>query len=322
MPNNSEIFLAKVETVYGVDAAPTPAADAHVIFNWNPTPLQYDQVRRKIDRPFPGRKPKLLTRRRQSHAFAVELAGSGTPNLPTRWGSVLLRGCMFDAPVPNGAIDVNYPLGSAGDGGSLTVWGAKGESANGGVARHRVQGFRSNAKFTFTEGDLPMIDFDGTGIPTQLPDGTAIAAPTLPVAPAPVEVNSVNTAFSLGGFAVLLRSLELDLGMKTAFRSLVGQRVVLFDEAEDGDRRSAGGRIVFELPDPTLRSFYADVDNRANLAMSLTHGITAGNIVELSTAGLQLDEPTYSVEQNRLMASCNFDLIPSAPGNEFTLKTR
>ena len=321
MPNDVNIVLAKVETVYGTDAAPVPATNAFVVYDWAPKPMVYDEIRRKIDRPFPGRRPKVKTRARQNHPFKVELAGSGTANVPTNWGATLLRACLFDAPVPNGVIDVAYPLGSTGDGSSLTFYGAKGNDA-GGTVRMRAEGSRGNATFMFQEGDVPYIGFDLLALMSRIPDGTAIGAPTLPNPPAPIEVNTVNTTFSLGGFALLLRSFEIDLGMKTEYRSLVGQRSIIFGKGDDGDRRSAGGRIVFECPDPAVRSFFEDVANRTNLAMTLTHGVTAGNIIEMTSAVLQLDEPEFSNEQNRLMCSCGFDLIPTAAGNELTLKTR
>lgn len=321
MPNNSQIVIAKIETTYGVDSTPAPATDAQIIYDWDPQPMVFDEVRRRIDRGFAGRRPKIKTRGRQSHGFKFELAGSGTANVAARWGSVWLRACMFAAPVPNGAIDVSYPLETAGDGSSITFWGHKGDSVTG-VVRMRSAGFRGNLTLKFTEGDFPYGQVDGVGILTNNPDGTAIGAPTLPTPPAPVEVNSVNTTFSLGGFALLLRDIEINMGMKTAFRSLVGQRAVVFDVAEDGDRRSAGGTIVAELPDPAVRAYFADAVNRTNLALSLVHGTTAGNIIDIASAVLQIDEPRFSVEQNRLMMTCSFDLIPSAAGNELTLKTR
>lgn len=314
------IVLMKVEPTYGADSAPTPAADAFTVYDWNPRPVQYDNVTRKIDRGFPGRRPQAKTRRRQQHPLKIELAGSGAAGTATKWGLTPLRAAMFAAPVPNGAIDVSYPLESTNDGSSLTLWGMKGDGSD--FVRMRAQGCRANVKFDFTEGDLPYIDFDGMGLLNSLPDDTVIAPPTLPVYPAPVEVNTTNTAFSLGGFAALLRSFELDLGLRPTYRSLVGQRSVIFDIDDAGDRRSAGGQIVCEFPDPTLKNYFADIDAQTEIAMSLIHGTAAGNIIELTSARLVLDEPTFSVENRRLMMNCGFWLIPSAAGNEFTLKTR
>lgn len=313
---DTNILLAKVEAPYGTDAAPAAATDALIVYDWQPRPMIYDEVRRNIERGFAGATPKMKTRGRQGHAFKVELCGSGAAATATKWGSVLLRACGFGAPVPNGVIDNSYPLVTADDGSSLTIHGWKDQ------LRLRAQGFRSNAKFVFVAGELPYIEFDGLGLLNNVPDQAAPTAPTLPDYPAPVEVNTANTTFSLGGFAAKLRSFELDLRMKVEYRDLVGQREVMFGKSEDGDRRAAGGQLVIELPDPTTKSYFADVANRTNLALGLVHGTAAGNIVDLGSTLLNLDEPTFSVEQNRLMMTATYDLVPSAAGNEFTLKTK
>lgn len=313
---DTSILLAKVETTYGTDAAPAAATDAAVVFNWQPNPMEADELRRSIERGFAGATPKVLTRFRQSHSFRLELAGSGDVDDPTLWGDVFLRACMFDEPVITAATDVAYPLEGVGDGASITIHGWKEN------LRHRVQGFRGNAKFNFTSGQLPYIEFTGMGLLSQDPDANTATAPTLPVYPAPLEVNTVNTDFTLGGYAALLRSFELDLGMKTTMRDLVGQTAIIFDKAEDGDRRSAGGTLVIQLPDPTAKNYFSDIRNQTNIALALTHGTVAGNIIELASTRLNLGTPTFSTEQNRLMMSAPFNLVPSAAGNEFTLKTK
>lgn len=317
MPLDTSIVLAKVEDVYATDAAPTPAADAQVVYDWNPRPQMFDELRRPVERGFAGATPKIKTRGRQGHALKVELTGSGVKDQATRWGSVWLRACMFDAPAITAATEVSYPLGTVGDGASLTFWGYKDN------VRHRTQGWRSNAKFVFNAGEFPYIEIDGMGLLKNDPDGSAVgSAPVYPAYPTPLEINTANTSFSLGGFSPLLRSIEIDLRMKTSYRHLVGQEVVRFDKNEDGDRRAIGGTMVIELPDPTVKSYLADVRNRTNLPMSLTHGTVEGNIIELGTTVLNLDEPSWSVEANRIMATMAFDLVPSAAGNELTLKTR
>ncbi|HPU15385.1 MAG TPA: hypothetical protein PK808_04815 [Polymorphobacter sp.] len=321
MPNNVEVVLIKAEATYNNDPVLTVASDAFIVFDWDPQPMIYDEVRRKIDRPFPGRRPKIKTRARQGHNFKLELSGGGAAATAAKWGSVVLRACLFDAPTI--AADVTYPLGTAGDGSSVAIAGYKGNDSGGSV-RHRAGGVRGSAKFVFVEGDLPYIECTMLGLldPAKLPDGVAPGVPTLPTYPAPVEVNTINTTFTLGGYALLLRSFELDLGMKTKYRSLVGQRAIIFGEEDDGDRRSAGGKIVCEVPDPAVKTYFADPAARTNLALSLVHGTVAGNIIDLSSAVLQIDEPTYSVEDNRLMMSFGYDLVPSAAGNELVLKTR
>lgn len=312
------IVLAKVESSYGTDATPAPATDALVVFDWSAQPVQYDRVSRRIDRGFAGARPGLNTRRRQQHSFSVELAGSGTAATATKWGSVLLRGSMFAA--PSVAADVTYPLYSGGDdGASLTFYGQKG--GTGDLMRMRAQGQRQNAVFNFEEGNFPFIAFDGIALLNNLPDDTAISAPTLPSPPAPVEVNSTNTAFLLDTYALKLRSFTMDLGMRPTYRSLVGHREIIFDSDEASDRRNINGQIVCELPNLTAKNYFASIDASTPIALSLIHGTTAGNIVNIASSKLVLGPPSFSVEQRRMMMSVPYTLVPDVAGNELTLKT-
>ena len=82
------------------------------------------------------------------------------------------------------------------------------------------------------------------------------------------------------------------------------------------------GKGVLETPDPAVKSYFADVANRTAQTLSLVHGTVAGNIVEVGSTVAYLDQPTYSVEQGRQMMTMTGQLVPSAAGNEFTLKSR
>ena len=312
------IVLAKVESSYGTDAAPAAATDALIVFDWTPQPVQYDTVQRRIDRGFAGARPTLNTRPRQQHGFSVELCGSGTAATPAKWGSVLLRGCLFGA--PNIAADVTYPLASGGDdGASLSFYGQKG--GTGDLMRMRAQGQRQNAVFNFEEGNFPYIVFDGIGLLNDLPDATAISAPTLPVYPDPVEVNSANTTFTLDTYALKLRSFTLDLGLRPTYRSLVNHREIIFDSDDGADRRGINGQIVCELPGLAAKNYFSAIHGSTPIAMSLVHGTAAGNIVSMASSKLVLGAPTFSTEQRRYMMSVPYRLVPDAAGNELTLKT-
>jgi hypothetical protein len=310
-----DFIFEKVEGSYGADAAPTAGTDALRVFDWEPTPMIYDDLVRNTETGLIGARAKAKARGRQGHNYKMELCGSGAALTPTPWGAVALRGCLFDAPSV-GATEVTYGLSSSGDGASTTFYGQKD------ILRHRAQGVRGTATFNFMAGQLPYIAFQKLGLLNQLPDQAAVPVPVLTAYPDPVEVNTANTTFSLDGYAALLRSLEIELGNKTEYRDLVGQRAIIFGKAEDGDRRAVRGQLVIEVPDPNTKNYLTSVATRAALAMSLVHGTVAGNIVDVSTTRLFLDEPQWSQEQNRIMGSFGFTLVPSAAGNELTLKTR
>lgn len=315
MPLDLSVFLWKPEVTPGVYLAPAPATDAHLVFDYEVTPMESEEVRRSIERGFPGVTPSTYTAIRSRHRFSVELAGSGAANTPAKWGQ-LLQGCLFGAGVPAGA-KVGYPLASVGDGGAGSLIGFKDN------ARHRGRMARGNAVFRFQERQLPSIGFEYQALiegPTPM-DASAPAGVVLPTYPVPAEVNLANTVITLGGTVLGVRSLEIDLGNKVEFFSTTGGRAIIYGKDDTGDRRAVTGNAVFELPDPAVKNFFSDIIPRTPLAFSLVHGTTAGNIVRITSPAAVLGRATYSVEQNRIFMNCPIEFIPTAAGNELVLET-
>jgi len=310
------ILLAKVETTPGTYADPVVATDAVTVFNYEITPVEGENFRRSIDLPFAGARPSQRTAVRARHAFSVELSGGGTATGVPVWAK-LLRASLFGAPVV-GADSVSIPLINTGDGDALSISGWK---AN---ARHRAAMVRGNAVLEFVEKALPSLRLDLLGlIEGAAPaDANTAGTPTYDAYPAPVEVNASNTAILLDGFELGCRSFTLDMGMKTEFYSTTGGRAIIFGKSEDGDRRSPGGTIVAELPDPSVKEYFTALLANTPLAFSLVHGLTAGNIIEIESAKLVLEDISYTVEANRLFMNATFKFVADAANNDFTLVTK
>lgn len=92
--NRKRTLLAKIETVYGTDSAPTGAANAILCRNLDITPLEGQTVSRDLVRPFYGNSEQLPTSMYVKASFEVEMAGSGTAGVAPAWGP-LLRACGF-----------------------------------------------------------------------------------------------------------------------------------------------------------------------------------------------------------------------------------
>lgn len=315
---DTTIIAAVAESTYGTYASPTPAANAMAVFNHVVTPMESEEVRRQVERGFPGVNPSTYTAIRQRHQFSTELAGSGVVDTATFWAP-LLRGCLFAAPSVTAATRVDYPLDSAGDGGSISLVAFKGENA-----RHRIRGARGTASLVFEERAIPRTEWDFVGLleGTSPMDAGAPGTINLPTPPVGQEVSLLNTVIQLGGFTLGVRRLSISLGNKVEFFSTTGQRAVVFGKDESGDRRAVVADAVFELPNPATRNFFADILPRTELAFSLIHGLTAGNIIEITSARAVLGRATYSVEQNRVFMNCPIEFIPSAAGNELVVRTR
>lgn len=311
MPLNTTVLLARRETTPGTYLLPGPGTDAVLAFDYEVTPMESEEVRSQLQRPFAGGYPSTYTAIHARHAFSIELAGSGTIDVAPFW-LPLLRSSLYSAPnISVGASAGCSPV-STGDGDSHSLIGYRDN------ARHRARMCRGNAVFSLEEKQIPSLRFDWLGLiegVTPMDAGTPTGL-VLPTPPPGLECSLTNTVVTLDGFTLGVRRLEIDLGMKTAFYSHTGARAIIFGKDDSGDRRSVGGNIVFELPDPVSRNFFSSVIPRTRLPFNLLHGATVGNRVTLNSSNCVLGRITYSVEQNRLFANCPIQFLPSAAGND------
>ena len=313
------LMLGKVEGPYGTYTAPAPATDASIVFGYTMTPIEGEDVRREIERGFHGTNPSQRTAIRQRHAFSMELTGAGTADVAAPWAKYL-RGCQFGAPDVDVGVDVTYPLIGVGDGGSLSLAGNKGNAFD-----LRGRGARGNMILRMTEKQLPSIAFEFMALhqdPVNIINPNAPTGVVLPTYPAPKEVSLLNTVVTFDGLVLGVRSLEMNLGAKTEYYSTTAVRQVVFGKDQEGSARSPTARVVFELPDPAVKNYFADILGGEGKAFSLVHGIAAGNIVELSSPNALLANGEFTVEANRLFLSADLQFVSTAAGNDFTLKTR
>jgi len=85
-------LLAKVETAYGQDAAPTGAANAIQVMDVTITPQDGETVTHDYVRPDLGARPQIPVNTHVSMEFSVSVAGSGAAGTAPAYGP-LLRGC-------------------------------------------------------------------------------------------------------------------------------------------------------------------------------------------------------------------------------------
>lgn len=131
-------ILVAPETPYGTDATPS-GADALLVREINPTPMESDVVSRDLIRPFLGASDQLLANVRVRMGFQVELAGSGAAGTAPRFGS-LLQSCGFAATTLAAALTGSAQAGAAN---SITL-ASSGTSA--------VDGFYVGMPISITSG--------------------------------------------------------------------------------------------------------------------------------------------------------------------------
>lgn len=146
------VILAKIESVYGTDAAPTSLLNAIQCRNLKVTPLKVDVENRQLYQAFLGNSEDVPVLEECLTEFEVEIAGAGTAGQAPKYGP-LLRACAHSETLL--AADVTGTA-QAGAAGSITL--AVGASA--------VNGFYSGMVIDTTGGagsgqSRIIYDYDG-----------------------------------------------------------------------------------------------------------------------------------------------------------------
>lgn len=288
-----KVILFKKEAVYGADAAPTPAANAVLTRNFNrPEPILVDTLERELDMPTRGRVKTANTNRRTACSFEVEATGSGAAGTAAPWME-LLEACGMAAPALS--VGVSATQAFAAEDASLssgTMYDWLGDQ------RSRSLGTRGTFGFDFTAGRYGFFKFDFQGMlpPPPAVDGTLPgAAPDFTRWKDPLEVNTANTDFTIGGYACALKSFTADANADVKMRNLVGQNYV-----QRGDHAMTG-RVVCEAPAIGTKNYFTNLDAGDEIVVQLVHGVAAGSIAQIDANYLQILKIARSVEDDKVM---------------------
>ena len=313
MPRDLYAGMAKVEATYGTMETLLPASDGFLFFDLNRQPEQADVIRRRTQRPYPGAVGGKSIRRRVSHSFGVELAGSGTATTAARW-STLLRGCTFGAPVI-GTVDVTYPLSNVIPYGSLSIASYREN------IRVRGRGSRGSVVLNFEEGSDPWMTFDLLGLRVAAADASSPGTVDVSAWREPMDVSTANTVFTLDGVQPGLRSAKIDIGVITDFDSAVGYEEIAISKSDAGDARAITCEFVIRCPDLLTKNYYSSI-NGAVVPFSLVHGVGAGNVIDVSSTLFKIENISEGVTTGNVDLTITGSCVPTAANNEITLKTR
>jgi hypothetical protein len=304
--SRKRLIIAKVESSYGTDSAPT-GSDALLVRNLEVTPLNAETVSRDLIKPYYGNSEQLLSRTSSALSFEVELAGSGTAGTAPKYDAVL-QACAL-APTVVATTSATYnPVSSAIK--SCTIW------VNVDGVLHKFVGCRGTMSISGALGAIPTLKFDLTSIYNEPTDAAALT-PTYTAQATPLIFRQTNTsAFSFfSSTAFCLQSFEFNLANETVYRELIGctKEVLITD-------RKPAGSVMIEAPTMATRNFFntATADTTGNL--SLLHGTAAGNKVTFTAGQVDITAPTYSEQDGIVMMNVPYVAIPTSAGNnEFSL---
>lgn len=294
-------ILFKIETTAGVDAVPTPAANAILATDFKFQPMEGTDVNRGLDLPYLGAQGTIPNELHAKFSFKVELAPSGTLGTAPAWGA-LLRACAC-AQVVNAGVSVVYnPITDAHESGTLKLY-------IDGVLFQSTY-VKGNAKFVLNAQAIPYIEFEMTGLFVQPSDATT-TAPTLTAFQKPQVVSMGNTpTFTINAVAHVMRTFELDLGNKVEPRFLVGAEAILIPQREAMIKTQVEFQPLSGINPFTLAA------NQTDVAVNLVHGTGAGKIATLNVATAQMQRP-QGMEGVQDIVEATYGLVakPSGAGN-------
>ena len=304
-----QLILVKKETTYGTDASPTNALNAVLTGDISITPLAGDVVSRNVIKPYFGNSQNIMVTKYVTIDFEVELAGSGAAGTAPQI-SALMQACGFAETIVASTSVTYLPI-------TLTSVTQTGTSASiyfqrDGI-KHVLLGARGTFNIDMTVKQLPKLKFTMTGLLGTITDSTLSTSGLVYNAPAPVAVSSTNTTpVSIHGHTPIMESFTLDMANDVKYRALVGSESVIISD------RKPKGTIKFEQPTLATKDFFAIAQDSTLGMLSITHGLTAGNIVKIESAtnGLGLDAPKYADNDGVVMLDIGLTFIPTSAGND------
>ena len=304
------VILIEAESSYGTDSTPT-ATDVVLVRDLSITPQSSDVVSRDVVRPFLGAFQQLLANTSVEVTFSVELAGSGTPGVPPRYGAALkacgLSETISDEVSGGGNDTVTYaPVSSSFS--SVTI------HYNTDGVRHKITGARGTFTINASVGEIPTIEFSFQGI-YNAPDDSALPSVTYGDQATPLIFKNGNTSgFQLLSHAGSLMSVSMDCGNELAYRELVGgtKEVLLVN-------RSSSGSVSLEAVALSSKDFFAAALAETTGNLQFLHGTAAGNKVQFTSSKVDIGDVNYGEQDGIQMLEIPYTLVPSTAGDEFSL---
>lgn len=300
-------LLFKTELTPGTDAVPTGSANAVQAINCQITPLAGQSVERGIETPYFGHTGEIQVGTHVMLTFQTELAGSGAAATPPAWGPIL-RACGAAETVDVG-VDVTYnPITDSQESATIYFYIAN--------SLHKMTYCRGTGRLVLEVNGLPRIEWTFTGLYVGPVTGAAPAV-TLTAWKAPVPASDANTTtFELHGFAPIGEAFTLDIGNDVQGRFLIGQESV-----EIVDRRSTG-EMRFESPNISTKDFFAAATGHVLDDLSIVHGVTAGNIIEIAAPKVQIGRPAYNNVQGIVHMAVPLIFQPDSGNDEWSIVTK
>lgn len=302
MNSERKASIVKIETTSGTEAASmsnTTDAIQLVNFAWGgPAKVVSDEL--EYAAPFYGARDKIVVHMTRDCGFEVPLMGGGAAG--TNYPAPLLaiyRACGLAA-VEDAGVSWTYTPVNSGE-----------ESATFKLTEdtllRKMIGSRGNVRWVFAKDKVPRGFVTMLGKYSAAADA-AIPSVTLATLTKPVGFSKSNTTVSIGGYALKCSGAEVDGGQMVEYRNHAGVEEIAVVN------RKPSAKLNFELPTVAQKDVYTLLESSTIEALSIVHGIVAGNIATLAAPYAQLVDISETKEAGRIFAQATYELKPGLSG--------
>jgi hypothetical protein len=310
-------ILAKIETTYGTDSAPTGTANAMLVSNISVNPLNAGNVDRALIRSYFGGSEQLLGTSYVECSFDVEMVGNGTAGgLPAF--DPLLKACGFAVTTSSGT-RVDYLPSTPGTD-SVTIY-----YYDDGLL-HRAIGCRGTLQLKATIGVKPVFSFRMLGIDGGAPTGTPTNV-TYTAFKTPLVVTDTNTgdltfngtASTTGALAITSGTTYPSQGWDIDYANAVTHTPLLGGESIDITDRTPVARFSLDMTAAQESTFGTYVKAATLQSAGFIHGTATGYRVMVYAPQVQLTNWGKTEVSGRRLVSFDGRILPSTGNDELRI---
>lgn len=285
MKFRKKTLLAKIETTYGTDSAPTGALNAIQTSDLTISPMEAETLNLTLDKENLGADPGTLVGKHVRITFRVPVAGSGTAGTAPAYGPLLIA-CGYAETVAAGT-DVTYA--PTDDAASITLHMKHDR------VLHTITGARGSVRMVTEQRQYAWFEFEFIGLYNAPTHHTTSLNPVVTAFQKPVPFRAATVEFELFTQALCLRSLTLDGGQSNAFFEC--------SEAESIQLEDRQGSFDASFVEPEIATYdvWTAISADTVGVLEYVHGNVAGNIVEFIGHHAQITSVSREDDQGNMV---------------------
>lgn len=299
------LLLAKIEVTQFTDPVPTAAANAMLVKELQVTPLRVETEDRALIRPYFGISDQIPVLNEGTLSFKVEMAGAGAAGTAPKYGP-LLRACGLSETISAGVSVIYQPVSGSFE--SATIYAYRD-----GVL-YKFLGAMGSVRVEMSAKKIPHYVFTFTGQYSAVTDAAVPSTPDFSGFQQPrASIPTYTGACTIGGYAAKLAAFDADLGNQ------VSHAIWMNNETLQITDRQSKGDITVEQVTVATNDYFAKLLGANLQAVSILHGTTAGNKVQLDFPKAQQTDFSETTFENVLAWKWSLVFAPNAGNDEFKI---